>query len=116
MRNYSIFALFLFVLSTFYVVNEVNANSEFFVYTPNGSYNLGCELDNSCFEPHIVRIESGDTVTWINNDDAIHVVTSGNPTSFSSMAGEVIKTMMAEKEEKDLLIVGQKIELLTEQI
>ena len=84
MRNYFIFALFLFVLSTFYVVNEVNANSEFFVYTPNGSYNLGCELDNSCFEPHIVRIESGDTITWINNDDAIHVVTSGNPNDGSN--------------------------------
>ena len=84
MRNYFIFALFLFVLSTFYVVNEVNANSEFFVYTPNGSYNLGCELDNSCFEPHIVRIESGDAVTWINNDDAIHVVTSGNPNDGSN--------------------------------
>ena len=30
------------------------------------------------------------------------VVTSGNPTSFASMAGDVIRDMMAEKEEKEL--------------
>ena len=79
MRNYIIFALLGFVLSSFYMVNEVNANSEFFVYNTKNSYNLGCELDNSCFEPYFVKIGVGDTVTWINNDDAIHVVVSGNP-------------------------------------
>ena len=78
MRNYFVFALLGFVLSSFYILNEVNANSEFFVYNKKGSYNLGCELDNSCFEPYFVKIEVGDTVTWINNDDAIHVVISGN--------------------------------------
>ena len=78
MRNYFVFALLGFVLSSFYILNEVNANSEFFVYNKKGSYNLGCELDNSCFEPYFVKIGVGDTVTWINNDDAIHVVISGN--------------------------------------
>ncbi len=53
---------------------HVHANSEFFVSNTKGSYNLGCELDNSCFEPYIVNISIGDTVTWTNNDDAIHVV------------------------------------------
>ena len=60
------------------MVNEVNANSEFIVYNTEGSYNLGCELDKTCFEPYFVKIDLGDTVTWINNDDAIHVVISGN--------------------------------------
>ena len=78
MRNYFVFALLSFVLSSFYIVNEVNANSEFIVHNAKGSYNLGCELDNSCFEPYFVKIDVGDTVTWINNDDAIHVVVSGN--------------------------------------
>ena len=79
MRNYLIFTLLSLILSSFYMVNEVNANSEFIVYNTKGSYNLGCELDNTCFEPYFLKIGVGDTVTWINNDDAIHVVVSGNP-------------------------------------
>ena len=55
---------------------HVYANSEFFVSNTKGSYNLGCELDNSCFEPYIVNISIGDIVTWTNSDDAIHVVVS----------------------------------------
>jgi len=74
---FSIFVLF------FYNLPDVNANSEFFVSNTKGSYNLGCELDNSCFKPYIVNILVGDTVTWTNNDDAIHVVVSGAPNSES---------------------------------
>jgi len=74
---FSIFVLF------FYALPDVNANSEFFVSNTKGSYNLGCELDNSCFNPYIVNILVGDTVTWTNNDDAIHVVVSGAPNSES---------------------------------
>ena len=69
----SVFVLFCFILP------DVHANSEFFVSNTKGSYNLGCELDNSCFEPYIVNILAGDTVTWTNNDYAIHVVVSGAP-------------------------------------
>ena len=47
---FSIFVLF------FYTLPDVNANSEFFVSNTKGSYNLGCELDNSCFEPYLVKI------------------------------------------------------------
>ena len=78
MRKYLIFTLLGIIISSFYMVNEVNANSEFIVYNTEGSYNLGCELDKTCFEPYFVKIDLGDTVTWINNDDAIHVVISGN--------------------------------------
>ena len=74
---FSIFALL------FYTLPDVSANSEFFVSNTKGSYNLGCELDNSCFKPYIVNILVGDTVTWTNNDDAIHVVVSGAPNSES---------------------------------
>ncbi|SVD37600.1 uncharacterized protein METZ01_LOCUS390454, partial [marine metagenome] len=52
MRNYLIFTLLSLILSSFYMVNEVNANSEFIVYNTKGSYNLGCELDKTCFEPY----------------------------------------------------------------
>ena len=73
--------MWYFILVTFVVLvlflnyqPDANANSEFFVSNTKGSYNLGCELDNSCFEPYLVNISVGDTVTWTNNDDAIHVV------------------------------------------
>ena len=72
----SVSAIFLL-----FIVQNVYAESEFFVYNTKGSYNLGCELDNSCFEPYNQRIQIGDIVTWINNDDAIHVVVSGEPNS-----------------------------------
>ena len=61
------------------MINQVDANSEFIVYNTKGSYNLGCELDKTCFEPYFLKIDVDDTVTWINDDDAIHVVISGNP-------------------------------------
>ena len=65
-----------FFLSSSYMFSEVSANSEFVVSNTKGSYNLGCELDNSCFDPYIIKISVGDIVTWTNNDDAIHVVVS----------------------------------------
>ena len=78
--------MWYFILVTFVVLvlflnyqPDANANSEFFVSNTKGSYNLGCELDNSCFEPYLVNISVGDTVIWTNNDDAIHVVVSGAP-------------------------------------
>ena len=52
MRKYLIFTLLGIILSSFYMVNEVNADSEFFVHNTKGSYNLGCEVDNTCFEPY----------------------------------------------------------------
>ena len=50
----------------------------------------------------VVKENKESEVDSIINEHLGGVVTSGNPTSFASMAGEVIKTMMAEKEEKDL--------------
>ena len=50
----------------------------------------------------VVKENKENEVNSIINEHLGGVVTSGNPTSFASMAGEVIKTMMAEKEEKDL--------------
>ena len=47
--------LSVFVLSC-YVLPGAYANSEFYVSNTKGSYNLGCELDNSCFEPYITSV------------------------------------------------------------
>ena len=72
------FLLFLlgFIVSSTFITHNAYSDSEFFVYNTKGSYNLGCELNNSCFEPYILKINVGDIVTWKNNDDAIHVVVS----------------------------------------
>ena len=43
------------------------------------SYNPGCELIDSCFSPTIVHIDNGDSVKWINYDDALHNIVSGTP-------------------------------------
>jgi glucose/arabinose dehydrogenase/plastocyanin len=43
------------------------------------SYNPGCELIDSCFNPTIVHIAKGDSVKWINYDDALHNIVSGTP-------------------------------------
>ena len=81
MRCFLLLILFGVIFSFSYVTHDVYAESEFFVYNTKGSYNLGCELDNSCFEPYIMKIAVGDIVTWKNSDDAIHVVVSGDPNS-----------------------------------
>lgn len=45
---------------------------------PN-SYNPGCELIDFCFSPTIVHIDNGDSIKWINYDDALHNIVSGTP-------------------------------------
>ncbi|MDI1495573.1 MAG: copper binding protein [Cenarchaeum symbiont of Oopsacas minuta] len=37
----------------------------------------GCELTDACFIPFSVSINAKDSVTWTNDDTAIHTVTSG---------------------------------------
>lgn len=77
--NQAILLIFIgSIICTGYIFHNSYAESEFLVEMTKGSYNLGCELDNSCFLPHIIRIDVGNTVTWINNDDAIHVAVSEN--------------------------------------
>jgi len=42
------------------------------------SYNPGCELTDSCFNPTVLHITKGDSVKWINHDDALHNIVSTN--------------------------------------
>mgnify|MGYP000235120768 CR=1 FL=1 len=78
MRYFLLVFLFGFAILSSHFIQDAAGTSEFFVYNTKGSYNLGCELDNSCFDPYISKIDIGDIVTWMNNDDAIHVVVSGD--------------------------------------
>ena len=38
----------------------------------------GCEETNECFLPYEVKINVGDTVTWVNDDTAAHTATGGS--------------------------------------
>jgi len=37
----------------------------------------GCEKTDRCYIPSLIVIESGKSVTWVNEDSAFHSVTSG---------------------------------------
>jgi len=52
--------------------------AEVIVQNAMGSSIPGCEETNECFIPYQVRINVGDTVTWINDDTAAHTATSGS--------------------------------------
>lgn len=41
-----------------------------------GSSVVGCEADDSCYIPHTLTINSGDTIRWDNPDAAAHTITS----------------------------------------
>jgi len=47
------------------------------VFNTVGSSSPGCEINNSCFTPYQVSININDKVTWKNNDNSVHTVTSG---------------------------------------
>ena len=51
------------------------------VSIPSGSSIPGCETDDTCFIPAHVNISLGGTVTWTNDDTAVHTVTSGSPSN-----------------------------------
>lgn len=44
---------------------------------PDASAGSEVTLQTFQFEPGEIEIDAGDTVTWINNDDILHTVTSG---------------------------------------
>jgi plastocyanin len=42
-----------------------------------GSAVPGCEETDECYIPYQLTIDSGSTVSWMNDDSAAHTVTSG---------------------------------------
>ncbi|MCH9658626.1 hypothetical protein K0U27_08050 [archaeon] len=47
------------------------------VIMPSKVSRPGCEEIDRCYIPSSVLIESGDEITWVNEDSAFHSVTSG---------------------------------------
>jgi plastocyanin len=67
------------VETTLYFVQTSDLPNSVTVLNAPGSSTPGCETTNSCYNPYIVTIAQGGTVTWQNSDNAAHTVTSGLP-------------------------------------
>lgn len=68
--------------SIFGIMNPHNAYAEeFTVSIPFGAYNPELNTPTEVwFDPPVININTGDSVTWINNDREGHTVTSGEGT------------------------------------
>lgn len=49
------------------------------ISVPQGSSVPGCEEIAHCFEPEKITIKEGQIIEWKNYDDAMHTITSGDP-------------------------------------
>jgi len=59
---------------------ETSANSQNTqVSIARGSASPGCEKTNECYLPYSVSVKEHSSVTWTNDDIAVHTVTSGIP-------------------------------------
>jgi plastocyanin len=55
--------------------SEVVVKGDIIMYTK--SSRPGCEETDRCYIPSVIVIDSGNQVTWVNEDSAFHSVTSG---------------------------------------
>ena len=71
--------MLIMALSTFDYTknNELKLIVKGDVVMPSKVSRPGCEDVNRCYIPHIIVIESGEPITWVNEDSAFHSVTSG---------------------------------------
>ena len=50
------------------------------ISVPSGASLAGnCDTPNTCFNPEFTTVGEGDIVTWTNNDNIEHTITSGTP-------------------------------------
>jgi plastocyanin len=53
--------------------------TNFEVIIPQGAHNRLCATFHNCYSPEEISIQTGDTITWPNEDSEPHTVTSGLP-------------------------------------
>ncbi len=63
------------------LISTFPAFAEDFKVVITNSSAVGCYYMPPCFVPHTVTISPGDTVTWINQDNTTHTVTTGSANS-----------------------------------
>lgn len=54
---------------------------------PQGTGVPGCEENNMCFVPAEVSVDVGGTVTWVNDDSVLHLVSAGDLKEDPEMVG-----------------------------
>ena len=85
---YNIF-FFVLILLSFSGIVYAQDYSQKIIEISQNAYNVGCEINDSCYAPTTLYISKDDSVKWINYDSALHNIVSGmpgieSPQSFSS--------------------------------
>lgn len=70
-----LFIMGLILIST----NDSVYAESYSISIPVGFLAQGCENTNDCYVPSLMTVEIGDIVTWANNDNVAHTITSGDP-------------------------------------
>jgi plastocyanin len=74
-----------FIVSTKNLTNNINNTvNETILNNNTNSSNIIIEIKNFAFVPNIITIKKGQTITWINRDQAAHTVTSDTGKELSS--------------------------------
>jgi predicted secreted protein with PEFG-CTERM motif len=80
MHNVGIGLVILSISLAFISIGFENAFAEEIkIENARGSSQQGCEVTNLCFVPSYVTAHVGDTIIFLNGDDAAHTSTSGTP-------------------------------------
>lgn len=90
-RYYILFA-FILTFGILVIVPSAFADTVQVTIFPGSGTSQYCVATGTCFSPNIVNISAGDTVTWTNNDNIGHTVTSGLP--YGSQTGTVFASGM----------------------
>ena len=82
MQNLGIGLMILSISLAFTAIGfETAFAEEIKIENGRGSSQQGCEVTNLCFVPSYTTANVGDTITFLNGDDAAHTSTSGTPVS-----------------------------------
>jgi plastocyanin len=73
-KGFLIFSILIFIGFTIPVYA-----TNFEVIIPQGAHNRLCATFHNCYSPEEISIQTGDTITWPNEDSEPHTVTSGLP-------------------------------------
>ena len=80
MQNLVVVLMILTITLAFTAIGSESAFAEVIkIENARGSSEQGCEVTNLCFVPSYATAHVGDTIIFLNGDDAAHTSTSGTP-------------------------------------
>ena len=78
--------------------NSGNSTSSTVAGTKVSIVEEASEMGDQAYDPNPVKVKSGDTVTWTNDDSQIHTVTSGTDSSDPNMEKEFDSSMLSQNQ------------------